>query len=109
MTKTEFVGVRVTPEISDCLDRVAASHRISRSILIRGLLENCDHLYSILKANKEDRQKDREAREKELLTAIKERLPEDLTPAMAEMMGEMMNTVMRQVAEQLIAERDYKT
>ena len=106
MSKTEFVGVRVTPDISSLLDKVAAKYGISRSSLIRDLLENCDYLYGVFQVERERSRKDRKSKEKKLLSAIQDKLPNNLTPVMAEMMGEMMKRVMYDVAKQLSAKMD---
>lgn len=101
MEKTDYVGARVPPAITHNLDSVASQYGISRSTLIRVLLENCGHLYGILETEKRKQQNHRANIREKVFKEMENKLPEDLTPVMAEMVGALMKEVMEQVARTL--------
>ena len=50
MAKTQKITVRITPDISKALDDLAEQRHLTRSIIVRNLLTNCQACYSLLEA-----------------------------------------------------------
>ena len=79
MAKTQLVTVRITPEILKSLDEVALQQGISRSGLIRDLLENCHSLYHFLQTERERQQTDRIILDGNLSQWVLEHTPPGMT------------------------------
>jgi predicted transcriptional regulator len=79
MPKTQLVTVRVTPEILKSLDEVASQQGISRSGLIRDLLENCHSLYRFLQSERERQRTDRIILDGNLSQWVLEHMPPGMT------------------------------
>lgn len=91
MAKTQLVAVRVTPEILKSLDEVASQQGISRSGLIRDLLENCHSLYRFLQSERERQQTDRIMLDGNLSQWVLENMPPEMTSEQVRFIGKVMN------------------
>jgi metal-responsive CopG/Arc/MetJ family transcriptional regulator len=91
MPKTRLVAVRVTPDTVRSLDEVAAQQSISRSELIRDLLENCHSLYRFLQAERQ-----RQGTEKIILNGnlsqwVIDNMPHGMTPEQVRFIAQTMS------------------
>jgi len=81
MAKTQLVTVRITPEILKSLDEVALQQGISRSGLIRDLLENCHSLYHFLQTERARQHTDKIILDGNLSQWVLEHTPPGMTSA----------------------------
>ena len=79
MPKTQLIAVRITTETLKSMDEVASQQGISRSALIRDLLENCHSLYRFLQTERERQQTDRIILDGNLSQWILEHAPPGMT------------------------------
>lgn len=100
MPKSQLIAVRVTPNILKSLDEVAVQQGISRSALIRDLLENCHSLYRFLQSERERQQTDRIILDGNLSQWVLENMPHGMTSAQVRFIGEVIN----HAADMLVAQ-----
>ncbi len=91
MPKSQLVAVRITPDILKSLDAVAIQHGVSRSALIRDLLENCHSLYRFLQSERQRQQTDKIILDGNLSQWVLENMPHGMTSAQVRFIGEVMN------------------
>jgi hypothetical protein len=91
MPKTELVAVRVTPEILKSLDALALQQSISRSGVIRDLLENCHSLYSFLQSERERQRTDRIILDGNLSQWVLEHVPPGMTSDQLRFIGDIID------------------
>ena len=104
MPKSQLVAVRVTPDILKSLDEVAVQQGISRSVLIRDLLENCHSLYRFLQSERERQQTDRIMLDGNLSQWVLENMPHGMTSQQVRFIGEVIN----HAADMLVAQEKEK-
>jgi predicted transcriptional regulator len=102
MRKTEFIAVRVAPEVVRSLDEVASQRGISRSTLVRELLTNCHSFYNFLESEKARQQTDKIILDGNLSQWILNHMPESMTPDWVHFLGE----VMHHVADEMVAKEE---
>ncbi len=106
MNKTESILIRVTPEIIEELDELAATRQISRSAVIRNLLTNCKIGYSFLESEWKAQEPKMIELEGQLTAEVIENLPPEYTTPETAL---TLSRIMRKVAKTLSAEEDKKT
>jgi predicted transcriptional regulator len=79
MEKTKLINVRVTPDILKSLDELASQQSVSRSDLIRDLLENCHSLYHFLQSERERQKTDKIVLDGNLSQWILDNIPAKMT------------------------------
>lgn len=96
MEKSVSITVRITPEIVKALDTLARQRGLSRSMIVRNLLTNCDACYRYLDSEREAQKPEMIKLEGEIAEEVVSTLPDEYsTPKMAM----TLSRVMRQVAE----------
>lgn len=93
MPKTRLMAVRVMPDVLKSLDEVASQQGISRSMLIRDLLENCHSLYRFLQSERERQRTDKIILDGNLSQWVLERMPHGMTSEQVRFIAEVMNHV----------------
>ena len=91
MPKNHLITVRVTPEITKSLDEVAVQQGISRSALIRDLLQNCHSLYSFLQSERQRQQTDRILLDGNLSQWVLENMPHGMSPDQVRFIGKVLD------------------
>lgn len=79
MAKTQSITVRITPEILKSLGELASQQGLSKSGLIRDLLENCHSLYHFLQTERERQQTDKIILDGNLSQWVLEHTPPGMT------------------------------
>ncbi len=105
MTKSQLVAVRVTPDILKSLDAVAVQQGISRSALIRDLLENCHSLYRFLQSERERQQTDRIILDGNLSKWVLENMPHGMTSEQVRFIGNVIDHAADMMVSQEKGER----
>jgi len=100
MSKTELVSVRVTPEIIKSLDEVALRQGISRSGLIRDLLENCHSLYRFLLSERERQRTDKITLDGNLSQWVLEHTPPGMTSEQLRFIRDVLDHAADKMSEQ---------
>jgi predicted transcriptional regulator len=93
MSKTRLIAVRVTPDILESLDEVASNQNISKSVLVRDLLENCHSLYRFLQSERERQKTDRIVLDGNLSQWVLEHMPHDMSEEQVRFIGRVMDHV----------------
>jgi len=91
MAKTRLIVVRVVPDVIKSLDEVASQQGISRSVLIRDLLENCHSLYCFLQSERARQQTDRIILDGNLSQWVLERMPHGMSSEQMHFIADVMN------------------
>jgi len=104
MSKTHLVAVRVTPEILKSLDAVASQQGVSRSGLIRDLLENCHSLYSFLQSERKRQRTDKIMLDGNLSQWVLEHVPPEMTSSQLRFIRDVMD----HAADMMIAQQGGK-
>ncbi len=91
MPKTRLIAVRVTPDVLKSLDEVASNQSISRSVLIRDLLENCHSLYRFLQSERERQKTDRIVIDGNLSQWVLENMPHGMSEQQVRFIGRVMD------------------
>jgi hypothetical protein len=99
MARNSFIAVRVTDDVIKSLDDVSAQRGITRSDLIRELLQNCHSFYKFIEMEKARQQTDRITLNGNLSKWILNNMPEEMTPEWVHFLGEVMHHAADEMVE----------
>jgi hypothetical protein len=93
MAKNPFIAVRVPPYVIESLDQLAAQSKVSRSQIIKELLENCHAFYKFIEMEKSRQNTGKIDLDGNLTDWILANMKEDMTPEWVHFIGEVMHHV----------------
>ena len=99
MAKNPFIAVRVSPEIIKSLDEIAAERGISRSSLIKELLENCHSFHRFIQVERVRQNNDQVVLDGNLTRWVMNNMQDNMKPEWLHFIGEVMHHVADQVAD----------
>ena len=104
MAKNPFIAVRVPPYVIKSLDELAAQSNVSRSHVVKELLENCHAFYKFIELEKTKQSSEKIDLDGNLTEWILSNMKEDMTPEWVHFIGE----VMHHVAEEMVTRNPKK-
>jgi hypothetical protein len=93
MAKNPFIAVRVPPYVIESLDQLAAQSNVSRSQIIKELLENCHAFYKFIEMEKSRQHSEKIDLDGNLTDWILSNMKADMTPEWVHFIGEVMHHV----------------
>jgi hypothetical protein len=105
MARNPFIAVRVPPYVIESLDELAAQRNISRSQLVKELLENCHAFYRFIESEKARQHSEKIDLDGNLTNWVLNNMQENMTPEWVHFIGE----VMHHVADEMVAQKEAKS
>ncbi len=94
MARNPFIAVRVPPYVIQSLDELAAQSNVSRSQIVKELLENCHAFYKFIEIEKSKQQNSEKIDlDGNLTNWILNNMKDNMTPEWVHFIGEVMHHV----------------
>ena len=101
MARNPFIAVRVPPYVIESLDQLAAQSNVSRSQIVKQMLENCHAFYKFIELEKTKQNSEKVDLDGNLTNWVLSNMKEDMTPEWVHFIGE----VMHHVANEMVARK----
>jgi len=110
MARNPFIAVRVPPYVIESLDELAAQSNVSRSQIVKQILENCHAFYKFIELEKtKNNFSDKVDLDGNLTKWVLSNMKDDMTPEWVHFIGEVMHHVANEMVDRKEKEQSNTT